>query len=179
MRGDSPHGRVTAGGAGGLQRLQREPTGEGTVRARRREQAARPATLGSRAPGGRARPTPRLHLRLLRLLGWTKWTRELGVVFHGTPGARGSPRLPWGGAGVGPGSPRSWENPPRPPPRPPRVSFPCFVPSGRRAMQPQILEVNFNPDCERACRYHPSFFNDVFSTLYLDEPGGCHVTRLV
>lgn len=31
-------------------------------------QPSRPATLGSRAPGGRARPTPRLHLRLLRLL---------------------------------------------------------------------------------------------------------------
>ncbi|XP_027450379.1 tubulin--tyrosine ligase-like protein 12 [Zalophus californianus] len=52
-------------------------------------------------------------------------------------------------------------------------------PDGKRMMQPQILEVNFNPDCERACRYHPSFFNDIFSTLYLDEPGHCHVTRLV
>uniref|UniRef100_A0A452V3C0 Tubulin tyrosine ligase like 12 n=1 Tax=Ursus maritimus TaxID=29073 RepID=A0A452V3C0_URSMA len=52
-------------------------------------------------------------------------------------------------------------------------------PDGKRMMQPQILEVNFNPDCERACRYHPSFFNDVFSTLYLDEPSHCHVTRLV
>lgn len=29
-------------------------------------------------------------------------------------------------------------------------------PDGSQAMQPQILEVNFNPDCERACRYHPS-----------------------
>lgn len=46
-------------------------------------------------------------------------------------------------------------------------------------MQPQILEVNFNPDCERACRYHPTFFNDVFCTLYLDEPSNCHVTRVV
>ncbi|XP_060512126.1 tubulin--tyrosine ligase-like protein 12 [Panthera onca] len=52
-------------------------------------------------------------------------------------------------------------------------------PDGRRVMQPQILEVNFNPDCERACRYHPTFFNDVFSTLYLDEPSNCHVSRLV
>ncbi|EPQ04225.1 Tubulin--tyrosine ligase-like protein 12 [Myotis brandtii] len=52
-------------------------------------------------------------------------------------------------------------------------------PDGQRVMQPQILEVNFNPDCERACRYHPTFFNDVFSTLFLDEPSGCHVTRLV
>lgn len=52
-------------------------------------------------------------------------------------------------------------------------------PDGKRVMQPQILEVNFNPDCERACRYHPTFFNDVFCTLYLDEPSNCHVTRVV
>lgn len=66
-------------------------------------------------------------------------------------------------------------------PRPATGSeMPCaLVPSGKRMMQPQILEVNFNPDCERACRYHPSFFNDIFSTLYLDEPSHCHVTRLV
>uniref|UniRef100_A0A8C6C9F1 Tubulin tyrosine ligase like 12 n=1 Tax=Monodon monoceros TaxID=40151 RepID=A0A8C6C9F1_MONMO len=52
-------------------------------------------------------------------------------------------------------------------------------PDGKRVMQPQLLEVNFNPDCERACRCHPTFFNDVFSTLYLDEPDSCPVTRLV
>ncbi|XP_037371051.1 tubulin--tyrosine ligase-like protein 12 [Talpa occidentalis] len=52
-------------------------------------------------------------------------------------------------------------------------------PDGKQVMRPQILEVNFNPDCERACKYHPAFFNDVFSTLYLDEPGGHHVTALL
>lgn len=52
-------------------------------------------------------------------------------------------------------------------------------PDGSRVMQPQILEVNFNPDCERACKYHPTFFNDVFSTLYLDDFECCNVTRLI
>ncbi|XP_066490184.1 tubulin--tyrosine ligase-like protein 12 [Tiliqua scincoides] len=50
---------------------------------------------------------------------------------------------------------------------------------GKPFMQPQILEVNFNPDCDRACKYHPSFFNDVFSTLFLDETNDCHVTAIV
>ncbi|XP_068134259.1 tubulin--tyrosine ligase-like protein 12 [Hyperolius riggenbachi] len=50
---------------------------------------------------------------------------------------------------------------------------------GRRVMQPQILEVNFNPDCARACKYHPTFFNDIFSTLFLDEPENCHVTAIL
>ncbi|XP_068959003.1 tubulin--tyrosine ligase-like protein 12 [Petaurus breviceps papuanus] len=52
-------------------------------------------------------------------------------------------------------------------------------PHSRKVMQPQILEVNFNPDCERACKYHPSFFNDVFSALFLDETKNCHVTCIV
>ncbi|KAM4677075.1 tubulin--tyrosine ligase-like protein 12 [Discoglossus pictus] len=50
---------------------------------------------------------------------------------------------------------------------------------GQRVMQPQILEVNFNPDCARACKYHPTFFNDVFSTLFLDETNNCHVTQIL
>jgi tubulin--tyrosine ligase-like protein 12 len=35
-------------------------------------------------------------------------------------------------------------------------------------MEPQLLEVNFCPDCVRACRYHPEFFNDVFQALFLE-----------
>ncbi|CAH2278360.1 tubulin--tyrosine ligase 12 [Pelobates cultripes] len=50
---------------------------------------------------------------------------------------------------------------------------------GKRVIQPQILEVNFNPDCARACKYHPTFFNDVFSTLFLDETENCHVTPIL
>ncbi|XP_019620968.1 PREDICTED: tubulin--tyrosine ligase-like protein 12 [Branchiostoma belcheri] len=40
---------------------------------------------------------------------------------------------------------------------------------GERTMQPVLLEVNFCPDCDRACKYHPNFFNDIFSTLFLDD----------
>jgi tubulin--tyrosine ligase-like protein 12 len=37
-------------------------------------------------------------------------------------------------------------------------------------LQPVLLEVTFSPDCTRACKYHPSFFNDVFRTLFLGTP---------
>lgn len=49
-------------------------------------------------------------------------------------------------------------------------------------MEPQLLEVNFSPDCIRACRYHPSFFNHVFKVLFLDRSQwspDIPVTRLV
>lgn len=41
--------------------------------------------------------------------------------------------------------------------------------NGKKSIEPMICEVNFMPDCTRACKYHPNFFNDVFDTLFLDN----------
>ncbi|XP_014781952.1 tubulin--tyrosine ligase-like protein 12 isoform X1 [Octopus bimaculoides] len=40
---------------------------------------------------------------------------------------------------------------------------------GNKKILPVICEVNFVPDCYRANKYHPSFTNDVFSCLFLDD----------
>ena len=32
--------------------------------------------------------------------------------------------------------------------------------------QPKLLELTFSPDCNRACKYSPSFYNDLFETLF-------------
>lgn len=36
-------------------------------------------------------------------------------------------------------------------------------------MQPKLLEMNWMPDCQRACEYYPQFYNDIFSVMFLDK----------
>lgn len=38
-------------------------------------------------------------------------------------------------------------------------------------MEPKLLEMTFSPDCKRACEYYPTFYNEVFETLFLDIVG--------
>ena len=37
------------------------------------------------------------------------------------------------------------------------------------SMEPKLLEFTFSPDCERACKYYPSFYNDLFEVLFLER----------
>ncbi|GFY37784.1 tubulin--tyrosine ligase-like protein 12, partial [Trichonephila inaurata madagascariensis] len=45
-------------------------------------------------------------------------------------------------------------------------------------INPVILEVNWMPDCKRACDYYPEFYDDVFSVLFLNDINGKHVVQL-
>lgn len=36
-------------------------------------------------------------------------------------------------------------------------------------MQPKLLEVNWAPDCQRACQFYPDFFNEHFAAMFLDQ----------
>jgi tubulin--tyrosine ligase-like protein 12 len=45
----------------------------------------------------------------------------------------------------------------------------------KRVVQPKLLEINWMPDCQRACQYYPDFFNDIFCVLFLDQTRGKNV----
>lgn len=36
-------------------------------------------------------------------------------------------------------------------------------------IQPKLLEINFIPDCKRACEYYKDFYNDIFKLLFLGQ----------
>ena len=36
------------------------------------------------------------------------------------------------------------------------------------SIQPKLLEINFTPDCHRACAWYPNFYNQVFNVLFRD-----------
>lgn len=36
-------------------------------------------------------------------------------------------------------------------------------------IQPKLLEINFIPDCKRACEYYSNFYNDIFQLLFLGQ----------
>ncbi|RZC40657.1 TTL domain containing protein [Asbolus verrucosus] len=38
-----------------------------------------------------------------------------------------------------------------------------------REIQPKILEINWTPDCKRACEYYPDFYNHIFKLQFLNE----------
>ena len=49
-----------------------------------------------------------------------------------------------------------------------------------RKISPKVLEVNFSPDCIRACKYHPEFYNHILQVLFLnDSTAELPVTQLL
>lgn len=40
---------------------------------------------------------------------------------------------------------------------------------GDGKIQPKILEINWTPDCKRACEYYPTFYDDIFKLFFFDE----------
>ncbi|GMF46794.1 unnamed protein product [Phytophthora fragariaefolia] len=42
--------------------------------------------------------------------------------------------------------------------------------TGDERLRPVILETNFQPDCTRACKYFPQFYNDLMNVLVLNCP---------
>ena len=39
-------------------------------------------------------------------------------------------------------------------------------------LEPHIIEINYQPDCTRACKFVPEYYNDIFSTLFFEQESG-------
>ncbi len=52
-------------------------------------------------------------------------------------------------------------------------------PDATPTMKPRLLEMNYCPDCVRACKYHPEFFNHVFQVLFMGVTEGIPVRKII
>lgn len=50
------------------------------------------------------------------------------------------------------------------------LSYEADKETSEERLRPVILETNFQPDCTRACKYFPQFYNDLMNVLVLDRP---------
>ena len=48
----------------------------------------------------------------------------------------------------------------------------------KKTFEPKILEMTFSPDCDRACKYDPPFYEDIFKCFYLNQDNE-HVEKLI
>ena len=49
---------------------------------------------------------------------------------------------------------------------------------GIKTIEPMVCEVNYMPDCKRACLYHPTFFNDIFNVLFLNKLDNSNIIEI-
>ena len=50
--------------------------------------------------------------------------------------------------------------------------------SAHPVYKPCLLELNYSPDNNRPCKYHPDFYNHVFQVLFMGATAGLPVTRV-
>ena len=50
--------------------------------------------------------------------------------------------------------------------------------TGDHMIQPKLLEINYSPDCVRACRYHSNFYNHMMTVLFLDQTTDIPMTQI-
>lgn len=47
-----------------------------------------------------------------------------------------------------------------------------------KQIKPKLLEINWMPDCKRACEYYSDFYNDIFEVLFLEKSDNNHFQKL-